>query len=102
MAKKRVSKADLIQKISDRIEKYPSLDCKSRKAVSEMIDLVFTSLGEVLVESGTINVPRFGTFVITTSKPRVARNPRTGETVKVGARKRVKFRPSAALTEKVR
>lgn len=65
---------------------------------------VYDAVLEVLVDEiikGGVRVDAFGTFKVQEKPETVARNPRTGEEVKVPARKTVKFSPAAALKDKV-
>ena len=43
----------------------------------------------------------FGTFDVSKRSAREARNPRTGETIKVAARRAVTFKPGSALKARV-
>jgi DNA-binding protein HU-beta len=62
---------------------------------------LFEIMGKSLKDGEDVMVPNFGKFTVTTSAPRTARNPRTGEQVQVPERKRPKFRASRALNELV-
>jgi nucleoid DNA-binding protein len=43
-----------------------------------------------------VNIAGFGSFTVTHRKARRGRNPRTGEEIKIGARKNVKFKAGKA------
>lgn len=62
---------------------------------------LFDIMGKSLANGDDVMVPNFGKFTVTTSAPRMARNPRTGEKVQVPERKRPKFRASRALNDRV-
>ena len=52
------------------------------------------------IEGGErVNLVGFGSFSVIDRAPRVARNPRTGEQVRIPSRRRVKFCPGQALKE---
>ncbi len=49
-----------------------------------------------------IEIRDFGVYQIVERRPRKARNPRTGESVQVGVKRTVKFKPGKALQDRVR
>ena len=69
--------------------------------VKEVIQKVFDSITETLVEEGRIELRNFGVFEVKKRKPREARNPRTGEAVMVPERRGVRFKPGMEMAEKV-
>ena len=54
-----------------------------------------------LVEEGRVELRNFGVFDVRKRKPRLARNPRTGEKVVVGERFTVTFKPGRVVEERV-
>jgi DNA-binding protein HU-beta len=50
-----------------------------------------------LKKNGGFTLPSFGTFAVRKTKARKSMNPRTGERVKVKARKTFRFKTSPAL-----
>ena len=67
----------------------------------EIVQKVFDGITETLVEEGRIELRNFGVFEVRKRKPRKARNPRTGEKVKVPAKLVVTFRPGREMEERV-
>jgi integration host factor subunit beta len=61
--------------------------------VDQMVDLVFDSLIQALDRGENIELRGFGSFHLREYRPRTARNPGTGQTVTLGARRGVRFRP---------
>jgi nucleoid DNA-binding protein len=59
--------------------------------VTEIVQMPFDGITEVLVDEGHIELRNFGVFKVKLRKPRKARNPRTGEAVMVPPRRRVTF-----------
>ena len=55
--------------------------------VERMVELVFKHLANALVQDQRIEIRGIGTWAVKTRKPRLARNPRTGEKVQVVSRK---------------
>lgn len=66
------------------------------------VDVVFDSIISSLKKGDEVSVAGFGIFVAKMRKARDARNPRTGETIKVPAMKVPKFKPAKALKEAVK
>ncbi len=63
-------------------------------------DIVQRTLDEVVAairKDGRIELRNFAVFEVVTRKARKARNPRTGESVNVPAKKVVKFKPGKKL-----
>lgn len=67
------------------------------------VEVVLKSLAKTatleLVRTGQFSLPGVGRFVVKERKPRVARNPRTGASVTVPARRVVGLRPCKELRE---
>lgn len=73
----------------------------SRPAATEVVDAVFAAITRAVSRGDRVTVPGFGTFEPRLRSPRPARNPRTGEAVKVPAMRVPVFRPAVALRRKV-
>ena len=67
----------------------------------EIIQRVFDSIIETLVQGGRIELRNFGVFEVKRRKARRARNPRTGETVWVPERLVTSFKASQELQERL-
>ena len=67
----------------------------------EIVQKVFNGITETLVQEGRIELRNFGVFEVKKRKPRRARNPHTGEKVKVPARMVVTFKPGRVMEERV-
>ena len=65
------------------------------------VQRVFDGITETLIEEGRIELRNFGVFEVRKRKPRKARNPRTGESVKVPAKMVVVFKPGREMEERV-
>jgi nucleoid DNA-binding protein len=69
--------------------------------VTGIVQMLFDGITEILVEEGNIELRNFGVFKVKERKPRKARNPRTGESVMVPARRTVTFKPGRAMMKRV-
>ncbi len=67
----------------------------------QAVQRVFDGITATLVEQGRIEFRNFGVFEVRKRKPRMARNPRTGEKVKVPAKRVVAFTPGREMKERV-
>ena len=68
--------------------------------VTEIVQMLFDGITEILVEEGGIELRNFGVFKVKERKPRKARNPRTGESVMVPARRVVTFKPGREMMKR--
>ena len=59
------------------------------------------TIEEILEKGDEISFLGFGKFEVTERAARTCRNPKTGEEMKVEAKKAVKFKPGKSLSEKV-
>ena len=73
-----------------------SLDCTAVVARQAADDLVAAIVRE-LKKEGSYTLPGFGTFRVAKTPARKARNPATGESIRVRAGKTVRFKVSPAL-----
>ena len=69
--------------------------------VTEVVQMLFDGITEILVEEGVIELRNFGVFKVKERKARKARNPRTGESVMVPATRIVKFKPGREMMVRV-
>jgi DNA-binding protein HU-beta len=66
--------------------------------LNAFVDVASTSL----VSDNKVAISGFGIFSVTERKTRMSRNPATGASIEVPAKKVVKFRPSSVLRNKVK
>ena len=79
-----MTKRDLIEEV---VRLYPRY---SRRDAEVMVNAVFDSVTEALRRGNRVEIRGFGSFVVRQRRARDGRNPKTGDTVAVGA-KRVPF-----------
>lgn len=89
-----MTKAELVAKIAESAQ-------LSKADIARVMNEFLTEIQDGLVTDGSFSLSGFGVFVVETSKERMGRNPRTGEAITLPARKRVKFKPYAALKDKI-
>src|SRR5260370_24422029 len=89
-----MTKADLIEEVSKMVE-------LTRKDSEVVVDTIFDSIVHSLRSGDKIEIRGFGSFRTRQRKPRVGRNPKTGERVDVPAKKIPFFKPSKELKDVV-
>lgn len=89
-----MNKLDLVRSAIDRLE-------LSRKDAIALIDGIFEDIQAAVVVGEAVKIPGFGQFKVRDRAARMARNPATGEQVKVPAKRVFKFLPAKALKEAV-
>ena len=67
----------------------------------EVIKALFDAMAGEMAKGGTVDIAGFGKFQGVMRDARTARNPRTGEMVKVAAKRVPKFKAGKALKETV-
>ncbi|MCM2281868.1 MAG: integration host factor subunit alpha [Bdellovibrionaceae bacterium] len=90
LGRSTMTKADIVEKVYQKIG-------FSKKEASELVELVFGSLKDVLQRGDKVKISGFGNFVVRGKNERVGRNPQTGEQIKISARRVLTFRPSQVL-----
>jgi integration host factor subunit alpha len=66
----------------------------NKRESKEMIDAFFELISERLIDGKDVKISGFGNFQIRTKAPRPGRNPRTGESIPIEARRVVTFHAS--------
>jgi integration host factor subunit alpha len=67
----------------------------------DLVDLVLTEILEVIASGEELKLRSFGSFHIHSKKERPGRNPKTGVTAPVSARRVVTFKASSVLRDQV-
>jgi len=74
----------------------------SKVAAVKALGCFMTAVTKELKKSGKLVLVGFGTFSVAKRKAREGRNPQTGKTIKIPAKKVVKFKAGKALADKVK
>ena len=88
-----VNKAELIEALSGRLG--------DRKSATMALDAVLTEIQNAVTKGDKVSITGFGVFEKRVRAARTARNPRTGESVKVKKTSVPAFRPGASFKELV-
>ena len=89
-----MNKDDLISKVASSIG-------ISKSEAAKSVDAVFSSITNSLKGGNEVRLVGFGTFLITNRAATTGRNPRTGESIEIPAKKVPKFRAGKALKSTV-
>jgi integration host factor subunit beta len=86
---------------ADLVEKVTALGDLTRRDSEVIVETIFESVIQALHTGDKIEIRGFGSFRIRQRKPRIGRNPKTGERVDVPAKKVPYFKPSKELRDLV-
>lgn len=73
----------------------------TKRQASEIVDLILKEIKSALQKGDRVALTPFGSFVVRSRKAREGRNPKTGEKLKIAARKVPAFVAGRALKEAV-
>ena len=86
---------------SDLIESMASNAGISKAAAGKALDAMMKSITGELMTGGRVSLVGFGSFSVSERAARDGRNPQTGATIKIPARKVVKFKAGSELKDSV-
>ncbi len=89
-----LTKADLVDAIHERVG-------FSKKEAVDLVELIFDTMKDSLEKGDKIKISGFGNFLVREKRARTGRNPQTGETIEISARKVLTFKPSQVLRAEV-
>ena len=84
------------------VEEVVSQTGLTKKTSRETIDAISSVITDALARREKVTLVRFGTFRVMERKARRGRNPQTGGTIQIPAKKIPKFIPGKGLRERVR
>ena len=87
-----MNKTELINKVAEKAG-------MKKGRVGTVINAMIESIEEALQKGEKVGIVGFGTFAVAKRAAREARNPRTGETLRIPEKKVVRFRPGKGLME---
>ncbi|MCM2278716.1 MAG: integration host factor subunit alpha [Oligoflexia bacterium] len=89
-----MTKADIVEALYEKIG-------FSKKEAADLVELVFDTIKSTLSQGQKIKISGFGNFVVREKRSRIGRNPQTGESIEISARRVLTFRPSQVLRAEV-
>ena len=89
-----MTKPELIRELAEDFE-------LPRRQIAEIVETILEKFTATLKKGEKVQLTPFGQFKVRNRPARMARNPQTGEPVKVPAKRVMRFLPSRALKEAV-
>ena len=89
-----MNKGDLVNAVASVVS--------GKKQAQAAVDTVLASISKALKKNNPVTLVGFGTFKVDKRKARKGRNPKTGEEIKIKAKKVAKFILGKALKEAVK
>lgn len=90
-----MTRSELINSLAAR---FPELQ---RADIETAVRVMMSAMAGSLVEGKRIEIRGFGSFATNVRPPRVGRNPKTGVTVEVPAKRAINFKPGLELRDRV-
>ncbi|MFQ5513128.1 MAG: integration host factor subunit beta [Myxococcota bacterium] len=90
-----MTKSDLIERVATRL---PHI---SKKDTEIVVNTIFDSMTEALRRSDRIEIRGFGSFQVKVREAREGRNPKTGEEVRIPAKRTPFFKVGKELKERI-
>jgi integration host factor subunit beta len=88
-------RSELVQKLCSD---FPDL---TQREVESVVSAIFDSITEQLAKGGRVELRGFGAFSTRKRDARLGRNPRTGESVEVNAKRVPYFKPGKEMRERL-
>ena len=92
---KPLTKSDLVAEVSASVE-------LTKQVTSNLFDLLVIIAKDEVQKSGEFTIPGIGKLVIVNRKARMGRNPATGETIKIPAKRALKFKISSVFKREIK
>lgn len=89
-----MNKKELIETVSSKAQ-------VTKKEAELLVNTTLDSIIEGLTKEGKVVLPGFGSFEVRNKTAREARNPRTGEPIKIAAKRAPAFKPGKAMKDAV-
>jgi len=90
-----MNKAELVEEVAGKVG-------LTKKEANNVVDAITSAITDTLAMNERVTLVGFGTFQVIRRKERTGRNPQTGRTLQIPAKKVPKFKPGKGLREKVK
>lgn len=87
-----MTKADLVERVAAESK-------MTKKDAEQLVEIIFDSIIESLNKGEKIELRGFGSFRVRERNARQGRNPKTGESVKIPAKRVAYFKPGKELKD---
>ncbi|MBT5375691.1 MAG: integration host factor subunit alpha [Nitrospinaceae bacterium] len=85
-------KADIVDQVYDKVG-------FTRHEAAQAVEVLFDEIKSELALGNNVRISRFASFILRDKKARNARNPKTGETIRIQPRTVLTFKPSKQLLD---
>lgn len=89
-----MTKSELVDRIAEKHD-------LPRRTAEEIVNVIFNTMRDALVEGGRVEVRGFGSFKVKDYEGYVGRNPRTNEEIVVKPKRGIVFKVSKILRSRV-
>ena len=89
-----MTKAELVEQVADKIQ-------LTKKQTEAVVNILLNCITEALSKGDKVELRGFGSFRIRNRNPREGRNPKTGDTVQIPAKRVPFFKAGKELREMV-
>ena len=83
-------KADIVDLVYEKVG-------FTRQEAAQAVDILFEEIKSRLAQGENVRISRFASFVLRRKNARNARNPKTGESIRINPRTVLTFKPSQQL-----
>ncbi len=90
-----MNKAELIEQVANQTG-------LAKRTSGKAVDAVVSAISDCLTRGEKVTLVGFGTFGVRQRKARTGRNPQTGATIQIPAKRVAKFLPGKGFREKVK
>ena len=86
------------QDISEALYRHIGL---SKYESAQMLETVLEQISNALIEGKNVKLSSFGTFIPRQKRERIGRNPKTGVSATINARRVISFKASKLMKERI-
>ena len=86
------------QDISEALYRHVGL---SKYESAQMLETVLEHISNALIEGKSVKLSSFGTFIPRQKRERIGRNPKTGVSATIDARRVISFKASKLMKERI-
>ena len=87
-----MTKTELIEGLANKLGMHKS---EAEKAINIVLDDIVAALRQ----GERVNISGFGTFSVSSRRPRTGRNPKTGESIQISASRSAKFKAGKQMKD---
>ena len=89
-----MNKGDLVENVAENAG-------LSKQQAESAVSAVLEAIEDALKSDDKVSLIGFGTFSVNQRAARTGRNPKTGQSIQIAAKKVIKFKPGKSLAESV-